>query len=29
MKNDKIRQIGKWVVQQLQRDNKINESILK
>lgn len=29
MKNDKIRQIGKWVVQQPQRDNKINESILK
>ena len=29
MKNDKIRQIGEGVVQQPQRDNKINESILK
>lgn len=29
MKNDKIRQMGKGVIRQPQRDNKINESILK
>ncbi len=29
MKNDKIRQMDKGVIRQPQRDNKINESILK